>query len=412
MKKLKIAFIVQSFPTVSETFVVNQIINLIDEGYDVTIFSFNKNTNPIIHKNVLDYKLIDKTIYWEETKISKIGRFIEFLTFLLKNHEHISFRKIFRIFNFKKYGKKALNLRNYTRYRWITKQASFDIFHAHFGPSGKYVAEMKSFGFFSNAKFITSFHGYDISPHLLSYYIADYKLLFSEVDLLTVNTIYTEKLLRRITRKNKIEILPVGLNTRIFKGNALSENNKVQLLFVGRLISFKAPDLVIKIAEKLIQNGKQFHIDIIGEGVMYTQLEEYIHKNSLDNFIKLRGALSQEEIISYMSKSDIFIFPGIYDSNGRAETQGLVLQEAQAMELPVIVSDVGGMKYGMINNITGFVVEEKNIAGFVDKIELLIADKELRKEMGKQGRKFVVSNYDSKVLGNKLTALYDQILNE
>ena len=148
MKKLRIAFIVQSFPSVSETFVVNQIINLIDKGYDVTIFSFNKNTNSIIHKNILDYKLIDQTIYWEETKISKIGRFIEFLTFLLKNHEHISFRKIFRIFNFKKYGKKALNLRNYTRYRWIVKNASFDIFHAHFGPSGKYVAEMKSFGFF------------------------------------------------------------------------------------------------------------------------------------------------------------------------------------------------------------------------------------------------------------------------
>ena len=90
--------------------------------------------------------------------------------------------------------------------------------------------------------------------------------------------------------------------------------------------------------------------------------------------------------IIFSLPSDLFVFPGIHDKHGRAETQGLVLQEAQAMELPVIVSDVGGMKYGMINDITGFVVEEKNIAGFVDKIELLIADKELRKEMGKQGR--------------------------
>ncbi|MAC63391.1 MAG: hypothetical protein CMP12_20380 [Zunongwangia sp.] len=412
MKKLRIAFIVQSFPSVSETFVVNQIINLIDEGYDVTIFSFNKNTNSIIHKNILDYKLIDQTIYWEETKISKIGRFIEFLTFLLKNHEHISFRKIFRIFNFKKYGKKALNLRNYTRYRWIVKNASFDIFHAHFGPSGKYVAEMKSFGFFSDAKFITSFHGYDINPKFLDKYVYLYQELFDEVDLLTVNSFYTKTLLERIAQGNKIEILPVGLNTQYFKKNNFKENEKLNILFVGRLIPLKAPDLLVKIAENLIGNGNLINVNIIGEGEMFSQLEEYINQKSLEDSIKLRGALAQNNVLDYMDKSDLFVFPGIHDKHGRAETQGLVLQEAQAMELPVIVSDVGGMKYGMINDITGFVVEEKNIAGFVDKIELLIADKELRKEMGKQGRKFVLSNYDSKVLGNKLTALYDLILNE
>ena len=76
------------------------------------------------------------------------------------------------------------------------------------------------------------------------------------------------------------------------------------------------------------------------------------------------------------------------------------------MGLPVVVSDVGGMKYGLIPGETGFVVKENDISGFADAIEELILSKELGEKMGKRGREFVEKNYDSSVLVKKLLDLY------
>lgn len=111
-----------------------------------------------------------------------------------------------------------------------------------------------------------------------------------------------------------------------------------------------------------------------------------------------------------MENSHVFLLPGIHDPvNKRAETQGLVLQEAQAMELPVVISDVGGMKYGIIPDETGFVVRENDITGFADAIEKFILNPQLIVEMGKKGRKFVVDKYDNKIIGAQLIEIYEKL---
>jgi colanic acid/amylovoran biosynthesis glycosyltransferase len=84
-----------------------------------------------------------------------------------------------------------------------------------------------------------------------------------------------------------------------------------------------------------------------------------------------------------------------------------VLQEAQAMELPVVVSDVGGMKYGLIDGKTGFVVKEGDVEGFVKNVERLIKHPELKIAMGLSGRQFVIQNYDNHTLLDSLIAIYD-----
>jgi len=106
-----------------------------------------------------------------------------------------------------------------------------------------------------------------------------------------------------------------------------------------------------------------------------------------------------------MKEADIFILPGT-TVDGRAENQGLVIQEAQAMELPVIISDAGGMNEGIINGETGFVVKEKDIKAFADKVQLLADDRNLIKSMGKAGRIFVEQHFDSAVLNRKLLSIY------
>ena len=69
------------------------------------------------------------------------------------------------------------------------------------------------------------------------------------------------------------------------------------------------------------------------------------------------------------------------------------LQEAQLMKKPVVATNVGGVPELMKNNETGFLVEKGNSEELINKLSILIDDKEKREEMGNKGRKFVEENF-------------------
>lgn len=410
MKKLRIAFLVSVFPSVSETFIVNQITDLIDRGHEVKIFAFERGNDGIVHQKIISYGLVEKTVYFQDLHVSKLKRYFPFFRFIISQPESLDRKRLLTNFPVRKHGLKAMNLQFFYRLKWILDEGYFDIFHAHFGVNGAYLGEIKKKGFLKATKLVTSFHGYDLAPKLLSQYREKYKYLFEEADLLTVNTWYTKKILRQITQFKNMEILPVGLDTSEFNPGNIKED-KFQLLFVGRLVPFKAPNLAIDIVRSIILKGyRNIKLTIIGEGELMEDLIEYVGQYKLEAYVEIKGALSQEDVINAMGKADVFIMPGIYDKNGRAENQGLVIQEAQAMELPVVISNAGGMKYGVIDGKTGFVVKEKDVEGFVEKIEIFLSNRELAKGMGKRGREFVIKNYDSRVLGDRLEKLYSKVL--
>ena len=72
----------------------------------------------------------------------------------------------------------------------------------------------------------------------------------------------------------------------------------------------------------------------------------------------------------------------------------LTLQEAQLMKKPVVATNVGGIPELMKNNETGFLVERDDADGWIEKLSLLINDREKRKTMGEDGRKFVEENFN------------------
>ena len=281
----------------------------------------------------------------------------------------------------------------------------------HFGTNAVEIADSKSEGFLGKARFVISFHGFDINPSKIEFYKVEYKDLFKHAHQITVNTPYTESLLRQVNPMlSNLHILPVGLDTEKFKKENKSDKKDgiFKIVFCGRLVSFKGVMLLPVMANELKKRGRNnFKLVVIGEGELKKQLANKICELNLQDLFSLLGALKQEAIIREFETAQLFLLPGIYDEpDGRAENQGLVIQEAQAMEIPVIVSDVGGMKYGMIPNKTGYVVKEKDITAFADTIEYLIKYPEKAKDMGREGRKFVIENYDSGKLVDTLVSIY------
>lgn len=409
-----IAFVVKYFPTVSETFIVNQINGLIDAGYTVDLYAYVPLNKQLTHGSLKKHGLVEKVNYFVTSPASKILRFTVFIKWILQNLFNIKWRLLCKTLNFVKYGKEAYTLKLFFEAQWFLVPTSFTLIHTHFGMNGNRIAKLKAIGVIPTfVKLINTFHGYDLSPEKLPLYAKQYSDLFKEADAFTVNTPYLESLLKQVnTNNNPCYVLPVGLDTSYFKKDQEKANTDYfDIVFCGRLIPFKAPDLAIKILKQVINSGvTNVRLHIIGDGPMKQRLHVDVQNNKLDKNVFFYGKLSQEAIKLRFQQADVFLLPGRYDEQtGRAETQGLVVQEAQAMRLPVIVSDVGGMKYGVLPNTSGYVIGENDVDGFVKAIQELLLNPNKKEELGLNGRNFVVKNYDNKVLTDALLLIYDKI---
>jgi colanic acid/amylovoran biosynthesis glycosyltransferase len=266
-------------------------------------------------------------------------------------------------------------------------------------------------GFFQNAELITTFHGVDMKPTELKKNRRRYQNIFQQNVRLTTNNPYGKELIQKIKPNyENISILPVGLDTEYFKGKIKNQNFTV--LFCGRFVEFKAAVLIPEIAEYLKKDGQlnDTQFVLIGSGSQDRKIRKLVKNYKLQNHFKMLGDLTQDQVKKEMQKASVFLMPGIVESSGRAETQGLVIQEAQAMQVPVLVSDAGGMKYGMSNSKTGYVIPENDIAGYAEKIKFFKDNPEKRKQMGKAAREYVLKNFDSKVLGKQLEKIYREAL--
>lgn len=408
---MRIAIVVGSFPTISETFIVNQIISLINAGHHVTIFAYKKTSIKQIHGSITEFNLLDQVQYFQKNGSSRKKKYAYFLRWIGKNFLRIRWDKFFKSITTYVNGDKIFSLNIFFESQWFLNNKPFDIVHVHFGHNAERIAKLKSKGFLDDARLIATFHGFDLIPEQTEQYKLKYRNLFKEASLFTVNAQYLFQILESIRGKENVSILPVGLDTNYFRRKTkMLLKDPYTLIFCGRLIELKGPFVALDIMEELFLENLNVVLRIIGDGPLRESIYEEIKRRGLSDKVILLGALSQEEIIEEFEKAHIFLMPGIKDPRTqRAESQGLVIQEAQAMELPVVVSDVGGMKYGLLPGETGFVVEKEDIRGFVRAIEKLIKQPSLIQEMGKKGREFVVAHYDNEVLCNQLLALYNQV---
>ncbi|MBB1284671.1 glycosyltransferase [Flavisolibacter sp. BT320] len=395
---MHIAFFVSSFPVLSETFIVNQIVGLKRCGHKVHIYAQTGSAEEQVQPAVLDFDLLSDTIFLDRLPKKRAARILKLLACLVR----IRTLTDLRLFTSFLRRARSENLSVYESV-FYTGKPHYDVVHAHFGVNGNYVAKLKRLGLFSQSRFVTTFHGYDLEASK-----ASYTNLFRVGDVFATNSDYSvQKLVALGCPVQKLKKIPVGLDVTYFNNglSAQKDDKCFTILYVGRLVPFKGPDMVIRICDCLRQLGLSFQANIVGEGEMRKDLQAMITEYGLERNVRLLGAKTQVEVRTLMSLADVFLLPG-RTVNGRAENQGLVIQEAQAMGLPVIVSNAGGMKEGITDGETGFVVAEDDIVAFANKIESLATNEDRRKTLGNAGRELVIRKFDMTLLTGKLLEIY------
>ena len=400
MERGKIAILLTSFPNYSETFITNQINYLIEIGFDVTIFARTHNRNELTNNPVIK-KLTDKLVVYslpEEMPQNSLQRIGAAFRLLFKKHPYRSL--LWKTVNPFRFGRKAFSL-HYIFLLFNLKDylyKNFDVAHAHFGQNGNLLLDMQKLHLLRAKRTVVSFHGSDL--HIIN--TSRYRKLFRSHAVFTVNSAYMEGLLFKKGNINS-HIIPMGVGEMFFDGKATKSKTKIfTILTVARLIPVKGIEYGIRAVKKLVEEGYKLRYLIIGDGPLLEELKQFVAAFHLPENVFFEGAKPQNELLEYYRNADIFLLPGITTGEGAQEAQGLVIQEAQAMKLPVIVTDAGGMPEGMKDGETGFIVPQKEVDPLALKIKELYHKKSLRTEMGEAGRAFVYRHYNNKTLIRKL----------
>lgn len=408
---MRIAFLVPEFPSISQTFVLNQITGLIDRQHDVQIFALSEKKYDKNHDDVINYDLLKKTTYFPKIpgdRLSRLAKGIWYSICHFPKHP-ISILKAFNIFN---YGKSAFSLPLIYRMIPFLGQAPFDVVLCHFGPMGDIAVKCRLSGALQG-KIATVFHGYDLTSYPRQFGGQVYKLLFKHCDIcLPISLYWKNKLIEMGCDERKIKVHRMGVDSKQFNNmnTHKRKNGSIRILSIARLVEKKGIEYGIKAISLICDRYPDIRYTIAGDGPLRAELQELIDRLNLSKNVQLLGWANQSEVTKLMLNSDILITPSITANNGDKEGIPVVLMEAQAMGLPVISTYHSGIPELIMDGHNGYLVEERNASALAEKILALIECESKIKDFKINGKKFVEKNYNINNLNSELEQIFSQMI--
>lgn len=161
---------------------------------------------------------------------------------------------------------------------------------------------------------------------------------------------------------------------------ALGIQGNPVVIYSGRLIGIKNIKTLLKAFELVQYEIPQAGLVLAGEGPLRSRLESLARELKLNN-VYFAGFIPPKDLVKYYVCADIFVFPSYNDQ------WGVVVQEAMACGLPVVVSDkVGCARDLVLPNRNGYILPAENTEGFASAILKLLQDSRLRSDMGILGQ--------------------------
>ncbi len=374
---MRIAFIVVRFPLLSETFILNQIVGLINRGHEVDIYAYQPGDTSKVHPDVEKYCLLNRTYYFVDPKLSA-DYFLRVLKGLVQ----------------------------------LLAKESYDIIHCQFGPLGPKAMLLRRIGVL-RGKLVTSFRGFDISRYIHQHGSDVYNQLFDKGDFFLTNCDYFKhRLLKLGCNEKKVVVHRSGLDSNkfVFKPRLLHPDGWIRIATTGRLVEKKGIEYSIRAVAKVARSNQNIEYNIIGDGPLREEFQQLIQELEVGDRVKLLGWKQQQEIIEILNNSHIFIAPSVTAKDGDQDAPVNTLKEAMAMGLPVISTLHGGIPELVEDGNSGFLVPERDVDTLADKLGYLIENPQVWPQMGRSGRAYVIEHYDLNKLNDELVEIYRQLL--
>lgn len=200
--------------------------------------------------------------------------------------------------------------------------------------------------------------------------------------------------------KNKLVTIHNGIPIKnIYRQN---DDNRFNLVMIARFSPPKNQQAVIKAFNKLCEEGLKIHLTFVGDGPNFMLVKQLANQLNLSKNIEFLG--TRTDIEEILSKQDIFLLISNW------EGFPISVLEAMRSGLPVIASDVGGVRESVIDGVNGFLIPREDIDYLVEKIKYFYFNQSQITFMGLQGKKKFEECFTTSVMMKKILKIYDEIL--
>lgn len=261
---------------------------------------------------------------------------------------------------------------------------------------------------------LITIHGLDITfPNIIYQSIIPFFVKRFD-QIVCVSEATRKECLKRGIPGEKISVIPNGIPDNLFIEEE-RENirdrlsfslpypiyEKKILLSVGRMIQRKGFDWFIEnVISDLWEQRKDFLYIIIGRGQRKDIIKKLIIKKGLNECVYVKDQINDDGLRLIINAAHIFIVPNI-PVTGDIEGFGIVALEAASCGVPVIASDLEGLKDAVRNGENGLFVNPMDKEGYVKQINILLNDEPYRRKFGEKARKYTIENYNWNKMGGK-----------
>ena len=388
---MRLVLVVPRFPRVSETFIVNKFVGLINAGWDIHIVCGKAaldewdNFPPLAERPELKARVHEQWRH-EPRWLALVLWLPAFLATLVRAPRRVAryWRAVWPRFGWRSIKQFYMDA--------IVVGLQPDILHFEFGALAVGRTYLKAA---LGCCLSVSFRGYDISYAGLEN-PDHYTSLWKDADALHVlGRDLWQQVLRRGCPPDKLHaFIPPAIDVNFFNIRRserplvpIDPDRPLRILSVGRLEWVKGYEYSLRAVQLLGERDIPFEYRIIGDGAYLEPLTFTRHEMGLEANVHFLGSRPHPDVLEQMNWADVFLHASVSEGFCNA------VLEAQAMQLPIVSSNADGLAENVADGRTGFIVPRRDPAALADRLADLADDPALRCEMGRVGRERVEAHF-------------------
>jgi glycosyltransferase involved in cell wall biosynthesis len=396
----RVAYLVKRFPRLSETFVLNEFLQVRELGLQTTLFALMDPGEKVVHQAAHDlmpevrYVIIAGRPWHSAWRLFRGAAaqaatnprgFLRVLWALLSVHRSVP------------------SLRHAVEGLWLARElrrSHVEHLHAHFAHSPAAVAYMARlaggppYSFTAHAKDL-----YTTLPRNLAIRAKAAKFVLT---CTRFNSRFLREMLPGVP--TPIHVVHHGADIRRFHPSRRQPQPNL-IVSVGRLVPKKGYPLMLHAMQLMAAAGIAFRCEIYGGGPMREQLEKTVSDLGLQGSIALHGARPQEEIADAYARAAVFLLAPVVVPDGDRDGIPNVLVEAMASGTPVVSTRISGIPELIDHGRNGLLVEPGDPAALADATTRVLLDREMAGRLATAGRRTVEREFDLSVNSRRVAEL-------
>jgi glycosyltransferase involved in cell wall biosynthesis len=413
-----VAYIVRSFPRLSQTHILNEVLGLERLGHTIQIFGMTRSGETLLQEGVASLRnraeYLDGTlqrslvaVVLEHVEIARKNpvRYLATIIFLSRRRDLTAgYTTTTRFRSFMQ----AVHLATRISPRARGGEDGFDHVHCHFAHDPTLIALLlhkltgMPYSFTAHARDM-----YQIPPSSLA---ARIEHASAVVSICQVNIDYMRRVAPDATN-GKFRVVHTGIDVGAWRPpdeDRVSRTIPV-IVVVSRLVAKKGMLDLVAALGLVKARGRAFRCVIYGDGPMREELSTAISRLSLTGDVELAGACTQAQLRGVLQRADVFALTPFVTDDGDREGLPSVILEAMSCGLPVVSTAVAGIPEAVLDGETGLLAQPHDVEGIATHVETLLGDDALRRRLGTNARAAIVTQWSAGSVARELASVFDAV---